>query len=197
MGNELFQDIKSTSHTQPAILVERYQSGDFGAFDDIVERYHNRVYRLAYHFARNCEDAYDISQEVFIKVLRSLGDLKNGSAFDVWLKKITINTCIDYLRQRPSQQVLDDFSYVCYRRAVGGCVGSPDSPMEMDELSNVISEAVDQLPMRQRKVFILRHYEDLSIKEIAEALNRTQGTVKANLFHANRKLRKLLLSYVS
>lgn len=195
--DEVSQDARAISRIECAMLVERFQNGEISAFDEIVDRYRRYVYRLAYQFSHNCEDAYDISQEVFIKVLKSLGNLRNGSVFNTWLRRITLNTCIDYLRQRPDEQVLDDLSYLNYKHIAGNYSDSPDGPVEAGELGNVIFRAVGQLPKQQRKAFILRYYEDLSIKEIAKTLNRSQGAVKAHLFHATRRLRKLLLPYVS
>lgn len=178
------------------MLVERFQSGDISAFDEIVDRYHRRIYSLAYHFTYNCEDAYDISQEVFMKVFRSLGSLRNGSAFDTWLRRITVNTCIDYLRQRPNEEMIDDSSLLDHGQTTSRHGDLPNAPVEAGELRNIISRAVDQLPRRQKRVFILRHYQGLSLKEVARTLKCPLGTVKANLFHATRRLRKLLLPYV-
>jgi RNA polymerase sigma-70 factor (ECF subfamily) len=184
-------------HADSAVLVERFQDGDIEAFDEIVDRYRGDIYRIAYYFTRNCEDAYDISQEVFIKVFKSLSRLRKSSTFSLWLKRIVVNTCIDYLRKQSKEQSLDDSPHFGYRQAVNAYVGHPDSPMENRELRNVISEAVGQLPKRQKTVFTLRHYEDLSLKEIARTLRCPVGTVKANLFHATRNLRKMLADYVS
>ncbi len=185
------------SHVERTMLVERFQNGEDSAFDEIVDRCHKHVYSLAYRFTRNCEDACDISQEVFIKVFRSLNKLRNSSAFDAWLKRVTVNACMDYLRRQPNEQMLDDFSQVEHEYITYGYNGLPNQPVEDRELQRVISRAVDQLPTRQRSVFILRHYEGLSLKEIAETLNCSLGTVKAHLFRATRRLRKLLLPYVS
>jgi RNA polymerase sigma-70 factor (ECF subfamily) len=189
--------LNSISHMESAILVERFQSGESDAFDEIVDRCQRHVYNLAYHFTHNCEDAYDISQEVFIKVFRSLDKLKNSSVFDAWLRRVTVNACMDYLRQRPHEQILDDFSYLDRQYIGGFSSGLPDRPVENGELRHVISRAVDRLPKRQQRVFILRHYEGLSLKEIAKTLNCSLGTVKAHLFRATRRLRKMLLPYVS
>ena len=178
------------------MLVERFQSGEISAFDEIVERYHRHVYNLAYHFTRNYEDAYDISQEVFIKIFKSLSKLKNRSAFGMWLRKITVNTCIDHLRQRPDEEALDTSSYTSGGRSAN-TRKMPDSPVEIAELRSVIAKAVGRLPRKQKAVFILRHYEDISLEKIAETLACPVGTVKANLFHATRRLRKLLLHYIS
>ena len=189
--------VDSIPHVKHAVLVERFQSGELAAFDEIVDRCQKRVYNLAYRFTRNCEDAYDISQEVFIKVFKSLSRLKNSSAFDAWLRRVTVNACMDHLRQRSSEQVFDDFACLDHEYVVGIRNILPDGPLENSELRRVISRAVDQLPKRQKKVFILRHYEGLPLKEIAKTLDCSLGTVKAHLFRATRRLRKLLLPYVS
>lgn len=189
--------ISNISPTERAVLVERFQSGETGVFDEIVCRYRDHVYRLAYGFTHNREDAYDISQEVFLKVFRSLGGLKKSSTFHAWLRQITVNACIDHLRQRPSEYASDALSQMAYIYAAGSYSNSPDGPLAAGELGIVIRKAVDQLPKRQKKVFMLRHYEDLSLKEVAQTLECPLGTVKANLFHATRRLRELLLPYVS
>ena len=93
-------DITSNSDSEPAALIGRFQSGELDAFDQIVDRYQDYVYSLAYQFTRNCDDAYDISQEVFVKVFKSLGGLRDNSTFKSWLRRVTVNACIDYLRQR-------------------------------------------------------------------------------------------------
>ena len=166
-----------------------------GAFDEIVNRYYRGIYRTAYHFTHNCEDAYDISQEVFLKVFKSLGNLRNSSIFNTWLRRIAVNTCIDFLRTRPNEHAVEDFSCLGHQYIL--CRELQSVHTEMDELRSMISKAVGRLPERQRKAFVLRHYEGLSLAEIATTLNRSQGTIKASLFHAARNLRRLLLPYVS
>ena len=189
--------LDSMSHMDRAMLVERFQNGESRAFDEIVDGCQKHVYNLAYHFTHNCEDSYDISQEVFIKVFRSLGKLKNSSAFDVWLRRVTVNACMDHLRRRPNEQMMDSLSYLEPEYITMDYNRLPDGSVENGELQKVISRAVDRLPKRQKRVFILRHYEGLSLKEIARALNCSLGTVKAHLFRATRRLRKILLPYVS
>jgi len=177
-----------------SVLVERFQSGEFDAFDEIVNGCRNRVYKLAYRFTHNCEDAWDISQEVFIKVFKSLGKLNDSSAFDAWLRRVTINACMDHLR-RHNGRILEDLT--CFDQEYIAGSGRTDGPVEDGELGKMISRAVNQLPRRQKKVFVLRHYEGLALKEIAVALNCSLGTVKAHLFRATRRMRKLLTPYVS
>ena len=189
--------LDSMAHVQHSMLVERFQNGEIGAFDEIVDKCQKNVYILAYRFTRNCEDAYDISQEVFIKVFKSLNKLKSSSAFDAWLRRVTVNACMDHLRRRPNEKIMDDLSRLDNERVANiGCL-LPDGPVEDSELQRIIARAVDQLPKRQKKVFVLRHYEGLSLKEIAAALDCSIGTIKAHLFRATRRLRKLLQPYVS
>jgi RNA polymerase sigma-70 factor (ECF subfamily) len=191
------ENMHNISRMERATLVERFQNGEMSVFDEIVKRYHKRVYGLAYQFTRNCDDAYDISQEVFIKVFRSLSKLRESSNFHTWLRRVTVNVCIDHLRHRPNERVLDHLHYSDHEHSSKAHTEPPNRPVEMAELRNVISRAVDRLPKRQREAFTLRYYEGLSQKKIAETLNCSHGTVKAHLFHATRRLRKLLLPYVS
>jgi RNA polymerase sigma-70 factor (ECF subfamily) len=185
------------SHTDTALLVQRFQAGEREAFDEIVNRYRRIIYRMAYYFTHNGEDADDISQEVLLKVFRSLNGFRGSSTFDTWLWRITMNTCLDHLRKQPDVEALDTSSYTSYKYNTGICEELPDSSMEMVELRSIISKAVGRLPDKQKTTFILRHYEDLSLDEIAESLTCAVGTVKANLFHARRNLRELLSHYVS
>ena len=176
------------------ILVERFQNGEIVVFDEIVNRYQKQIYNLAYGYTQNSEDAYDISQEVFIKVYKSLDKLKNIASFNLWLRRITLNACIDYLRQQPEEMVLEDVSLLD-RYYASSSSEIPDGLMENGELGKLISRAIERLPKRQKKVFILRHYEGLSLKDIAKNLNCSLGTVKAHLFRATRRLRELLYVY--
>ena len=189
--------LENFSHVDRYTLVERFQGGEIAAFEEIVDRCQKHVYNMAYHITHNHEDSHDISQEVFMKVFRSLGKLKNISAFDPWLRRVTINACMDYLRRRPNEHTMEDFDFLSHESISTGSNTSPDKPLESDELEKLISRAVAQLPNRQRKVFVLRHYEGLALKDIARSLNCSLGTVKAHLFRATRRLRKLLQPYVS
>ena len=181
----------STSQIEQAMLIQRFKNGESDAFEEIVKKYQKQVYNLAYGYIGNYEDAYDISQEVFIKVYRSLDKLKDGSAFNFWLRRVTLNACTDYVRHQASEKIMDDVSNYYVDD------GSSDKLMETGELGKMISKAIQRLPNKQRKVFILRHYEGLPLKDIAETLNCSLGTVKAHLFRATRRLRDILMPYVS
>ncbi len=182
------------------ILVKRFQEGDFEAFNELVRRYRKRVYEIAYNFTHNPDDALDLTQEIFLRAFKSLGTFKHKSSFYTWLYSISRNYCIDYTRRKKRYHEMEINENLPHKSEdylySGSRVPSPDDKVEREELRRKIEEAIDSLPDMQRQVFILRYYEGLPLKEIAKVLNRSIGTVKANLFHATRKLREMLSPYV-
>ena len=175
------------------LLVREVLRGESGSFDTIVRRYQSIVYAVSYRLVRNREDALDIAQEVFIKAFRSLHTWQPTGAFKSWLLRIATNMSIDHLRRRSRMPAFVE------RDAVGQLepdavderarIKEPSERASESELGSAIQVAVDKLPEKQRTVFILRHYEGLSLKEIAEIMNCTEGTVKTHLFRATGKLR--------
>lgn len=183
------------SPIEQTILIQKFKNGEINAFEEIVRKYQKQVYNIAYGYIGNYEDAYDISQEVFLKVYKSIGKLKDDSAFSFWLRRITLNACTDYIRNQVNEMSMDDLSYVSNHYYNDS--GTSDKLMESGELGKIISKAVRRLPKKQQKVFMLRHYDGLALKDIAETLNCSLGTVKAHLFRATRRLRDILMPYVS
>jgi len=183
------------SPIEQAVLIQRFKNGELTAFDEIVRKYQKQVYNTAYGYIGNYEDAYDISQEVFIKVYKSLGKLKDNAAFGFWLRRVTLNACTDYVRRQGSETAMEDLSYLSNHYHTDN--GTSDKLTESGELGKMISKAIQRLPKKQQKVFVLRHYEGLALKDIAETLNCSLGTVKAHLFRATRRLRDILMPYVS
>jgi RNA polymerase sigma-70 factor (ECF subfamily) len=180
-------------------LVEQFQAGDHAAFDVLVERHYKRIYELAYYFVRDVEDAYDITQDVFLRVFNSLANFKGDSSFYTWVYRIASNACVDYRRRRSRRQGVELTEELIQRDDVQSLVVRERAPYQQAldrELDTVIRNAVSQLPDKQRQVFILRHYEQLSLQEIATVLGRGLGTIKAHLFHATRAMRRLLAPYL-
>lgn len=180
-------------------LVEQFQSGDHGAFDVLVERHYTRIYELAYYFVHDVEDAYDITQEVFLRVFRSLPNFKGDASFFTWVYRIATNACIDFRRRRSRYQDVELTDEIIHQADTTLFIARerpPDRRALGTELDARIRQAVDQLPEKQRQVFILRHYEELALQEIATILGRGLGTIKAHLFHATRTMRRLLAPYV-
>ena len=180
-------------------LVKRFKSGDTRAFDELVLKYQKQIYELAYNFTHHVDDAFDLSQEIFLRAFKALDKFKGEAAFYTWLYRIAKNACIDYTRKRKRYQnvALEDDILFSYQNSYRGISNDmPDKNAERKELEIEISKAIEQLSPRQKQVFILRHYEGLALKEIAEKLGLRIGSVKAHLFNATRMLRKLLTPYV-
>lgn len=180
-------------------LDKRFQKGDIQAFDDLVVKYQRRVYEIAYSFTHNVDDAYDLAQDIFVRAFKSLYAFKRESAFYTWLYRIAQNVCIDYVRRRNRFQVMDlDDEQINSEPKLFVSVKTalPNRKVELEELEAEIKDAIRQLPIKQKQAFILRHYEGKTLKEMAEIMECQLGTVKAHLFHATRKLRQLLASYV-
>jgi len=172
-------------------LVVSARTGDFAAFEELVRRYRNDVFRLAFHFVRNREEAWDISQEVFIKIHRSLGHFRGEANFKTWAMRITANHCKDYFKKRRLATVaLDDA-----RRTPNAPSGLPDPShaLEAKELGAAIEAALEKLPHKHRTSFVLREFEGLSYEEMAQVMNCSLGTVMSRLHHARKKLQEHLI----
>ncbi len=181
-------------------LIELFQNGDTAAFDTLFTRYQKRTYRLVQRFVSNPEDASDLTQDAFIRAYQGLGDFKSQCQFYSWLYRITVNLCIDFLRKKSRSEVLlydsDDSGELPMANIADPRSESPAKAVENKELRAHIRRAVRRLPPKQRQIFVLRHWNGLSLKDIAAVVGRSDGTVKAHLLHAHRNLRKHLRSYL-
>ena len=181
-------------------LVERVRVGDTEAFGELVHKYQKRIYELAYSFTHNPEDAYDLSQEIFLKAFKALKRFEGKCSFYTWIYQIARNSCIDYTRRRsgvfkvPLVEDLPHDDAIIYSSSYSR--NSEPRRLEQAELGGEIKKAIQQLSPRQKQVFVLRHYEGLALREIAATLNLRIGSVKAHLFSATRKLRELLTPYL-
>ncbi len=173
-----------------ARLVASARAGDFAAFEGLVRRYRNDVYGLAYHFLRNREEAWDVSQEVFIKAHRSLARFRGESSFKTWLMRITANQCKDFLKKRRLDAVPFDDTIESHD-APSGILG-PDTTVEASELGEAITKALEALPIKHRTAFVLREFEGLTYEEMAVVMNCNLGTVMSRLHHARKKLQASL-----
>ncbi|MBC8357778.1 MAG: RNA polymerase sigma factor [Candidatus Aminicenantes bacterium] len=182
-------------------LVDRFCSGDSSAFQELVEHHKKKVYYVAYDITGNHHDAEDISQEVFIKMFRSLKTFRRDAKMSSWLYQIAVNTSIDSLRRKPPKRQklmvsLDKASIKENPPGSGITVVDPEQSAEASILQSHISQALQKVSPRERSVFVMRHYNDLKMVEIAEILNVSVGTVKSLLFRAIKKLRKELSFYL-
>ncbi len=180
-------------------LVERFQNGEKEVFNELVIKYQGKIYNLVYKYVSNSETARDLSQEIFIKAFRALPHFKRQSAFYSWLYRIAINLCIDFIRQQKRKQPLsfEDLTTGKNDEVVFSDMSPlPPDQLEAKELGDIIGQAVQQLPPKQQHVFNLRYHGGLQLKEIAAQLDRSEGTIKAHLHHAHKRLQTLLIPYL-
>ena len=180
-------------------LVERFQNGEKDVFNELVIKYQGKIYNLVYKYVSNSETARDLSQEIFIKAFRALPRFKRQSAFYSWLYRIAINLCIDFIRQQKRGQTLsfEDLTTGGNDEVMFNDVSPlPPDQVEAKELGHIIGKAVEQLPPKQQRVFNLRYHHGLQLKEIATQLDRSEGTIKAHLHHAHKRLQTLLIPYL-
>lgn len=178
-------------------IVEGMTRGDPRAFRELVERYKKKVYFLALDMAGNPVDAEDISQEVFLKVFRSFSTFRRGARLGSWLYRITYNAAIDHLRRRgQTPEPVGDDVLESLSRAEGGLpprgADDPGAEIEASQLQARIARALEKVSPQEKAVFVLRHYDDLKLKDIAETLDLSVGSVKSYLFRAVHKLQKEL-----
>jgi len=166
-------------------LVERYLGGDLTAFDEIMIRYERQIYRLCYRFTSNADDARDLAQDVFIKAFENLASFRKESSLKTWLYRIATNHCINHVKANTRQFVEVTESMKQTRAtALGG--------LEDREQRDHFRHMVTKLPPKQRAILELRIHEQLSYEEIATMSNRSVSTIKASVFFALEKLRKLV-----
>jgi RNA polymerase sigma-70 factor (ECF subfamily) len=163
-------------------------------FRELVEQYKRPLYALAYDLTGNHHDAEDLSQDVFIKAYRGMADFRGEAQVYSWLYRITVNTYLNKKRKKALRfrQLWDDFSQAPRNRDRDP---GPDRQAEADGMRRHVAEALKQLSPRERSAFVLRHYQDLSLKEVAETMEIAEGTVKSLLFRAVNKLRTTLAFY--
>lgn len=176
-------------------LISRCREGDEEAWRLLLARYEAYVYRLCCRISNSKEDALDLTQEALVKVLTGLAGFQPGRPFKPWLRRVTVNACMNCLRRRTpetvslEQPVAED---IMLGDTVAGSTGDPEQAAEWRDAREVLRQAISGLSYRQRLVLTLRHQEGLSYDEIAAATGWPPGTVKTYLFRARRYLRRQL-----
>lgn len=176
-------------------LVRRCQAGDIEAFEPLVEKYRQRVWRLAYEILRDREEAWDCAQEAFVRAYQSLPSFRGGSAFYTWLFRITVNLATDRYRSRGARARAFGTEPVPeeeWERTLVDREAAPDREAIRAEQRERIHRALDALPLKSRTIIMLSDVEGLSYREMAEVLDCPIGTVMSRLHNARQRLRALL-----
>ncbi|MDE3180165.1 MAG: sigma-70 family RNA polymerase sigma factor [Acidobacteriota bacterium] len=193
-GSRLPQEAIAKSEAE---LVAEAKSGHSEAFEELVNRYEKKIYRLGVRLMGNDQDAEDVLQETFLKAFEHLKDFREDSRFYTWLVRIAVNEGLMKLRKRrsdkagPMEDVVDDEGQVMPRE-FRDWKPNPEQEMGHKEMETILLDAARALPASLRAVFFLRDVEELSTEETAEALGLTAGAVKARLFRARFQLREQL-----
>lgn len=174
-------------------LIRKSRRGDERAFEALVSHYRNRVHFTVFRILQDTEEARDATQETFIKVWRNLPKVRTELTFSTWLYRVAVNTALDRLRQR-KHYLADDLEEIDVKVThLDRARNSPRDLARGEEFRRAVDRALGSLPPRQKAVFVLRHFEGLKLREIAQVLDYPLGTVKANLHHAVINLRNMLL----
>jgi RNA polymerase sigma-70 factor (ECF subfamily) len=176
-------------------LIQRCIEGDPSAFEPLVERYRQRVWRLAQQILRDKEEAWDCAQEAFVRAFHSLPSFRGQSAFYTWLFRITVNVATDRQRARGAQARAFGAERVPeeeWRRTTPDPASGPDAAAAQAEQRERIRHALDALPPRARTIIMLSDIEGLSYREIAEVLRCPIGTVMSRLHNARKRLKAAL-----
>ncbi len=170
------------------VVITRILAGEKDAYEVIVRRYQARAYRAALGWVGNTEDALDLSQDAFVKAYRALRRYDTTRPFFAWFYVILRNTCFNFLRRRKRMRTVS-LDYV-----PDGCAATEDEARVAD-IKRQVWRAIAGLPQPIREVMVLKYFEEMSYREIAETVGCPVGTVMSRLYYGRKKLKKALEGY--
>ncbi len=198
MDKEIKKPVGSSD--QDAALVRAIQAGDMAAFDQMVVKHKDKLFNMVYWLLGDYQEANDCSQEIFIKVFKSIKKFRSESSFSTWLYRIAINTCKNRLKssayrwkkktvplENPESSKDGNLSYKIHNDSP-----SPANELEKKERLMMIQKAINALPQEQNRVVVLRDIQGLSYQEIVDVTGLNLGTVKSRLARARMELRNKL-----
>ncbi len=183
------------------LLVRRCVGGDAAAWEEIVQRYHRRIYSVCYRFAGDSENAQDLTQEVFIKMYRTLSTYDAGKgAFMTWVTTITRNLLVDHFRKSKGDRITDSLDSTSSEHEDAQPLSeqiadqgiAPDEAVQGRETREMVHFALQKLSPELREAVILRDLQDMDYREIATALRVPEGTVKSRINRGRAELARLL-----
>jgi len=173
-------------------IIESFMNGNKSAFNLIVLKYQRRIYWVIRKLVLDHDDADDITQEVFLKLYKSLGDFRGEAALFTYIYKIAVNYSLNHIKKNKMLSTYKkDIDSEVFR--IKSDEVNSDELYDKDINAKVIQNAIQKLPEQQRAVFTLRFYEELPYEEIANILGTSVGGLKANYFHAFKKIQGFLV----
>lgn len=177
-------------------IIEKVKNGDDQAFEELVVRYQNKIYNLALRMTGNADDAFDMTQEAFVRAWRGLETFQFESSFSTWLYRLASNLCIDFLRSQKRRRTVplvfeEDGEEKQYD--LPDPHPEPEAVVLAAEEQRVLEQALNELEPEYRQIITMRVIDDLSYTQIAQILGVKEGTVKSRLSRARERLRKKVL----
>ena len=170
-------------------LISAFKNGDIKGYNQIVLKYQQQVYWVIRKMVNNHDDADDITQEVFIKVYSALKNFREESNLFTWLYRIATNYSINHIRKT---KIKNTVSFEVVQDPIESTDQRSDEVLDEEKRRYLLEAAIETLPAQQRTVFNMRYYDELSYEEISKIMKRSVGGVKANYFHAVKKLGEFL-----
>ncbi len=188
------QEVTNVSIERDRELIRRFKEGDRQAFTEIVSRYQKRVFKLAYGFFQDKDDAMEIVQETFMRVYEKIDRFDNESSFKNWVLRVAYNLCIDFYRKFKSKKSYHREVYE-FSQAQNPTDVEPEQQIDQQDFRQNLQESLAFLSARQKMIFVLKHYNCLKYQEIANILDISVGTVKSLHHRAAKALKKKLAHY--
>jgi len=171
-------------------LMARLARGDREALAPLMERHYQRLYRIALSYLRQPDDALDAVQETFVKAFQNASRWDGSVEAGPWLSRVAVNQSIDHWRRRRRRQAtFAPLEEGDHQPSLADHAPAPDRHVHGREIRDRLATALETLPERQRAVVVLRHYQEMTLEEIAETLGMRLGTVKSSLHRALRRMR--------
>jgi RNA polymerase sigma-70 factor, ECF subfamily len=184
-----------------ALLVRRCLAGDSAAWEELVQRHHRRIYNICYRFAGSADDAQDLTQDVFIKIYRTLNSFDpDRAAFMTWVTTVTRNLLVDHFRKTKQDRLTDSLDAPPSEHEDAQPLSeqikdqalTPDARAQSLEVSETVHKALQKLSPDLREAVILRDLQDMDYKDIATTLKVPEGTVKSRINRGRAELARLL-----
>ena len=185
---------REAEHEDINTLIEKIKEGDREAFMTVTRLYQKKVFLLAFSFFHNKEDAMDIVQETFLRFYQKVKMFQRGRSFQSWLLQIAKNLCIDYYRKNYSKSQGWDRKKPIEEMNLPA--QSEHDPYRSSDLKRIFSTCIKKLAEKQRMIFVMKHYNQLKYREIAQVLDISLGTAKSHHFKAVQNLRGLMTPYL-
>lgn len=184
-----------------AALIRRCVTGDAAAWEEIVKQFNRRIYNICYRFAGSADDADDLTQEVFIRIYRTLSSFDSDKAsFNTWVTTVTRNLLVDHFRKTKNERLTDSIDAPVGDEQEGQTLSekiedkgiAPDQRVQKQQTQRMVQDALTKLSPELREAVILRDLQDLDYKDIAQALKVPEGTVKSRINRGRTELARLL-----